>query len=161
MPDLMAPGQIHEQLQQLGFGQPMMVVECRAVGDNPAVDLVTTDSRISSREKGGFRNICTNIESQLANVLGMHFVLLCDITLPGIEPAPTVSWNIQQRRRATIFNAMSCYNALARRSPRLHRMLRENPDRLVIATIEEEKVLVHPTEGRDLIGFMMQAARLY
>ncbi len=130
----------------------LRVIDCVRVGRQPLMEVVCPEVRWPL-EPIDIANVASHLQEQDANK--HRLVLLCDLFADGNEPHEGVNWERDNRAKGAILGALSCLMILARNS-RLRTALFDDPERLLIATIEDDKVSLCEGEGIKMVTFLRQ-----
>ena len=152
---MLAVKDILTQLEQLGLSQSV-VIDCLRVGNNPNMDWVMQrdQDRLSFKAFGGFHLLIEGAKDALSANHEAQLVMLCDLYAECNEPKPGVQWSGEQRVKGALAGLMSCLLVLTRGQSSLGKLLFEKPGRLVIATIEDGKIVPQVGHGEKMIEFL-------
>ena len=126
------------------------VVYCRTVGNQPIADCIresgVVEPYLKPAEYGvmALRRLRADPEGRL--------VILCDLHCEGNEPAEGVAWNKAMRTKGAILGTLS-HLMMLMRNPEFRDLLSQNPDRLVVATVDDGTITVQEEEGLKMVRF--------
>ncbi len=149
---------IHDQLHQLLGFQPGVIVDCTRVGNQPVMDFVGS-SRSTFNNPGAYIMLADKLAGLMVHLSEVvpseqnKLVMLCDLFAEGNEPQPGVEWSHENRVKGAILGVMSCLLMLFRH-PALQLVFAAQPESLVIATIENGKIVVQKKQGEKMVKFL-------
>lgn len=155
---LLETSDVHGQLKRLLGFNAAIVVDCWRVGNQPGMDFVGNQrTRYESEQEfvqladkvAGLLLALSEVKSDEENKI----VVVCDLFAEGNEPRPGIEWSHDNRVKGAILGVMSCLLVL-NRHPMMQFLLFANPERLVIGTIEDGKIIVQEGQGVKMVQFL-------
>lgn len=154
--------EIRSQLAELGVhvgatANESAIVDCHRVGNHPVMYLFDTVGFAPTGEpqrfEGDFGMIAMKVGVALRAREEAKLVMLCDLYAVENEPPIGVKWTHENRVNGAILGAMSCLVMLVRDAGLRH-LLDQQPDRLVVAAIENGKIVVQEGQGKKMMKFL-------
>ena len=136
---MLEPNEIRSQLIELGL-RNSSIVECHLVDNCPSMDWVLYDTR---ENFGDFHDrLADNLFQLLRDDEERKLVMLCDTRESYEYPVS-----------GEIASIISCLFTLIR-SDGLRNLLFKQPKRLIIATIEDGKIVVQDGQGEQMLAIL-------
>lgn len=149
-PRFLEPHEISSQLAEISAGS--IIIDCWRVGDHPGMDLIDGQNR-QHFDGRDFDQLASSILAVFQDNADARLIMLCDLYAEENEPQAGVVWTHEYRVKGAIVGVMSCLFMLIRDNA-LRVLLFEQPERLVIATIENSNIIPQEGEGPRLVTFL-------